>query len=75
MGFYFNSKLLFYADDWEIPSDGLAVLTFQPYFNTLDGIVCANHSIAAEFMNQLVCMGYRVRKTLPSPALMILLLR
>ncbi|MFT8787695.1 MAG: LacI family DNA-binding transcriptional regulator [Bifidobacterium psychraerophilum] len=60
VGTAFDPSLLFYADDWEISSGELAVVEFQPYLDSLDGVVCANDSIAIGVINQLGRMGYRV---------------
>lgn len=60
MGERYDENLVYYADDWEITSGELAVLAFESKLDDIDGIVCANDSIAVGAMNQINRMGRRV---------------
>ena len=51
---------MFYADDWETTSGELAAAEFEGLLPSIDGIVCANDSIAVGAINQLNRMSYRV---------------
>ncbi|KAB8287360.1 transcriptional regulator [Bifidobacterium ramosum] len=60
MGKFYDDSRVYYADDWEIGSGEMAAVTFQPILDQIDGIVCANDSIAIGVINQLDRFGYRV---------------
>lgn len=60
IGSNFREDNVYYADDWEITSGEMAVITFQDKLADTDGIVCANDNIAVGVINQLNRLGYRV---------------
>ncbi|MFC5222820.1 LacI family DNA-binding transcriptional regulator [Bifidobacterium leontopitheci] len=68
MGERFDDRYVYYADDWEVASGEMAVAEFLPLLRPadgerrpgLDGIVCANDSIALGVINQLNRSGLRV---------------
>lgn len=60
MGDLFDSRNVYYADDWEMTSGELAVASFGDRMDSFDGLVCANDLIALGAMNQVRRMGIDV---------------
>ncbi|KFJ01410.1 transcription regulator CelR [Bifidobacterium stellenboschense] len=58
VGDAYDERRVYYADDWEITSGEMAAVAFQPQLDRIDGIVCANDSIAIGVINQLARFGY-----------------